>query len=329
MSNIKTALLWVGVGLVVGLLPFALQLYSSQDEVVQQNECFKKYNFTDQSLDCTTYENSSSRLGELNEKLNQATVQYISGGKAARIGVWVRDLKTGQWAASNEFETFVPASLLKVPLMITYYRFAQVEPAILGTKLVYYPIESVVESSQERFAPKHKLIPGQEYSVEELIEYMVTESDNTAMILLSEHMNQTFLNNTLVELGIRLPTSGGDVSMIDFITPKTYANLFRILYGATYLNRDFSQKALEILSRTTFEGMKTSIPKNVLVLHKFGERQENDAMGQLVTHQLHDCGIVYKTPHPYSICIMTQGKNFDDLLFIIKDISALTYEQMF
>src|SRR4051812_16659527 len=84
--------------------------------------CLEKYSLTSPSLDCQSYQESSARLRALNQAFNDATASYIKEGKATRVSVWVRDQETRQWAASNENERYAPASLLKLPLMIAYFK---------------------------------------------------------------------------------------------------------------------------------------------------------------------------------------------------------------
>jgi hypothetical protein len=43
--------------------------------------------------------------------------------------------------------------------------------------------------------------------------------------------------------------------------------------------------------------------------------------------EFHDCGIVYSGT-PYLLCVMTKGKNYNDLQEAIRKISALTYEEV-
>jgi beta-lactamase class A len=96
-----------------------------------------------------------------------------------------------------------------------------------------------------------------------------------------------------------------------------------VLYYSTYLNKDYSEKALELLSNTEFtQGLVAPLPRSVTVAHKFGERALPDG-----TNQLHDCGIVYYPGHPYLLCIMTKGPDFKDLTQAIQQISSKVYSE--
>ena len=113
----------------------------------------------------------------------------------------------------------------------------------------------------------------------------------------------------------------------DFMTVSQYTYFFRVLYNATYLNRALSEKAMDFLSKSDFSyGIETGASATVVVAHKFGERTIVDSHGALIARELHDCGIVYYPQHPYLLCIMTRGSDFDRLAAVIQDISRLAYQ---
>jgi beta-lactamase class A len=238
--------------------------------------------------------------------------------------VWVRDLKSGQWAATNENDRYAPASLLKLPLMVAYYKVAEIEPNILDTQLVYTTSPNLNDSSQD-FIPAHPLVEGQSYSVRQLIQNMIVDSDNGSAALLLSHIDQNIFDNTLIDLGIKIPRN---MQAYNFITAHTYATIFRTLYNASYLTQDFSEQALELLASSTFKGILQPLPPSTVVADKFGEREILNQDNSVQTRELHDCGIVYKNDNPYTVCIMTEGKEFADLLSVIKDISLLVYNQI-
>jgi hypothetical protein len=208
--------------------------------------------------------------------------------------------------------------------MIAYYKVAEIEPTILNTKLTYTPSTQLNADSQD-FAPAHTLVEGQSYSVGQLIAQMITESDNNATALLLTHIDQNIFNNTMVELGIKVP---GSNSTYDFVTAKTYANIFRALYNASYLTRDYSEQALELLASSSFKGIATEVSASTKVAHKFGEREIDNPDGSVQKRELHDCGIVYKSTRTYSLCIMSEGNDFANLSTILHNLSKIVYDQM-
>lgn len=71
-------------------------------------------------------------------------------------------------------------------------------------------------------------------------------------------------------------------------------------------------------------GLAAGVPAGTPVAHKFGERE----IDLVSLDQIHDCGIVYYSKHPYLLCVMTQGTDINKQISAIKQISSSVYEQV-
>jgi len=318
------AALWIALGVAVGVGVSFSFLSKTGALPTASNDCMKMYPLTSDLLDCDSYDSSSQSLSNVDSALDSAVATYIQEGKAKRISVWVRDLDTNQWASTNENLRYAPASLMKLPLMIAYYKVAEVQPSLLDTEIVYTASSTLNDTTQD-FVPAPTLVPGKSYTVEQVIEDMIINSDNNATATLIDHLDPTIFTNTLIDLGVKIPGSSNNY---DFVTAKTYSSIFRMLYNASYLNRDYSEKALDLMSKEAFKGIQVPLPSSVVVAHKFGEREVDNTDGSVQTRELHDCGIVYAQPHAYSICVMTEGSSFSDLMSVIQNLSALAYQKI-
>lgn len=257
-------------------------------------------------------------------KLNSLISDLQSKGKVSDVGIYFRDYKNGHWVGINENQQFYPASLLKVPLMIAYYKESETDSSLLAKHLLYDG--KVDANSVEYIKPAKSIIAGQSYSVEELIEYMIKYSDNNAANLLLANLDQNSFNEVYSDLGISLPDE--TQTEADFLTPKQYSLFFRILRNGTYLTDQLSEQALQLLSQTDYDqGLVAGVPQGTVVSSKFGEHLLLGSNGQQ-TEEFHDCGIVYVAQNPYLLCVMTKGKNYSDLEGTIKSISSLTYEEV-
>ncbi|HVY72770.1 MAG TPA: serine hydrolase [Candidatus Paceibacterota bacterium] len=322
--GIKSHWRYVVLGVVAGagLLFFIYVVTGTRAYVVAKrarDNCHDQYPLISRSIGCVTLDDTTERLRSLDILLDSTTDLYVKEGKAKRISIFIRDLVSQQWAASNENETYTPASLMKLPLLITYYKIRSLDPSIFSAKLSYNGAKS---QYIEHFAAPETLSPGT-YTVSDLLTRMMVDSDNAAATLLQSQINPDIFKQTIVDLGITLPVNQNTV---DYMTAKTYAGILRILYNASYLNRDSSQAVLSLMSSSSFKGLAALLPQDVIVSHKFGERETISSAGPI--RELHDCGIVYKDPNPYIICVMTQGSNFESLLSIIEDLSSLAYQNM-
>lgn len=248
----------------------------------------------------------------------------ISLNKIDYVSVYFRDLHDGPTFGINEHEEFVPASLLKVPVMIAYLSIADENRLILSRSLKAVNSDEFMPLVQRVRASK-TIEDNKPYTIEELIRAMIIYSDNKAYDVLVTYMN-TKISPTLFlevfrEIGIVDPQSVLDQTM----SVKSYASLFRQLYNGSYLSLEMSEKALEILTQSEFKnGLAAHLPKNIKVANKFGERE---IIGQ-ESIQLHDCGIIYFPDNPYLLCVMTRGIDLDNNISVIQQISKMVYEEV-
>jgi len=256
--------------------------------------------------------------------LRNDLINYIEAQKKEGVltsaAVYFRDLENGPMVSVDGEENFIPASLLKLPLMITYYKKAQADPSVLQRKIT---VPNDVETITQNIVPE-KSARGQTYTVDELINIMITESDNVAwkalLTNLREHYSEEDFVDTLSDIGIVDPRKSDDQQLVSV---PNYASIFRILYNASYLNIEMSNKALDVLSKSVFkDGIVGGVPEDLKVAHKFGELDNGSEK------QFHDCGIVYNRQNPYLICIMTRGAKLPDLLDITKNLSKLIFKEV-
>lgn len=236
------------------------------------------------------------------------------------IAVYFRDLNNGPTFGIDQDMRFTPASLMKVPMMIACFKIAEKRPEFLQQKAA--KSDAVDFNAMETIKPSQVIVPNRQYTIEDLVRRTVAYSDNNALNLLISNVDNRQIEEIYQDLGI--PSPQGALSE-DYLTVKEYASFFRILFNASYLNKEMSKKALQFLSEVDFDhGLTGGIPKEIGVVHKFGERIiKNQNMVQF-----HDCGIIYYPSHPYLLCVMTRGSSLEQTLESIRDISRLTFEQI-
>ena len=223
----------------------------------------------------------------------------------------------------DEKKDFTPASLLKVPLMLTYFRLAENTPALLEEKLEIQELDPIFKPF---FRSTHFIQENTPYSIEELIRAMIVYSDNDAYFALLEHLqrispSEDLLLETYHELGMISPEDELDATL----STKNYASIFRLLYNISYLSKEYSEKALSMLAASDFnQGLAAGVPSGIPVANKFGERIDYTNNQK----QLHDCGIVYYPNNPFLLCVMVRGNNFIELAEIIKIISSMVYAEV-
>lgn len=279
--------------------------------------CHHKYTFI--SNECSDLVISKKGYVGLKDNLEKYFEKQKADGKLLEVSVYFRDLNNGPVMGINEMETFSSASLLKLPIVMGVLKMAEDTPEIMDIKMVN---EGETNSAVNQFfVPDKKIERNVAYSIQDLIYYALSYSDNTAIKMLYEFMdikkNDTDnLPAVFKDLGLTLPTDLEDRD----ISTRSYSSLYRLLYNSSYLNSEYSDMVLEYLKGSHFtRGLTAGVPENIVVAHKFGERYIGDIK------QLHDCGIVYYPNNPYLLCVMTQGENWDELADTIKTVSSKVY----
>jgi beta-lactamase class A len=282
---------------------------------------FKEDRYSDQFplisplLECTT--NESRELSSFDDEIGAVADELMSNGTVTDISYYFRDLNNGLWMGINEDEKFSPASLMKMPLMMSYLKQSEEDSSILDREYMFTNDDN--NYLKQNIVPEDLMTIGTYYSVDDLIQRMIKYSDNSALRMLLRY-GDPFQYRVFDDLDMGLP---GINDSEEFMSVRDYSRFFRILYNASYLNEEYSNKALEILSGTQFkDGIVAGVPGNVLVSHKFGERLVGDVQ------QLHDCGIIYAENSPYVVCIMTRGSDLNRLSKAIEVLSKVTYEEV-
>ena len=274
----------------------------------------KDYAFINPLLACEFADSKDTKLDAMQTQVRAYINQAKERGELSDAALYVR-VGSG-WTGINENMNFIPASLYKVPVLITYLKLAETNPTLLDETVTF---TNPIEANTQDIRPGKTLIEGQTYSIRELLRRMVVYSDNDAQFFLLNHIDAHYFEDVFSDLGFAPPRPSVAENAI---TPKQYAFFLRVLYNSSYLSRSDSEAALKLLSEAEFkDGIEAGLPQGTIVAHKFGEFK--DAM----TIELHDCGIIYSKPHTYTLCVMTKGRKVEDLEDSIKGISKIIYEE--
>lgn len=324
MNKTRTILLIVSsflVGAVIGATGHYALIYNKKtkkrvttDEVGVTSLRMRGYTLINPLLD---FELKIVDMPEAQTAIEKEIQKYISENKISSASVYFKNLNTGHSFGVNLNEKFTPASLLKVPMLIACLKQAEIDPAFLSKKITFSSIKK--EQMQQNIINGEVIELGKIYSVEQLINYMISASDNNATHLLYENIDGRILDRVYTDLNLEIPGASGEEN---YMSVKDYGSFFKILYNASYLNRDMSEKALKILSNAEFnKGIVAGLPQKYVVAHKFGERVIEGRK------QLHDCGIVYFPDNPCLICIMTRGHDFHQLEDFIQHTTEVIVEK--
>ena len=265
---------------------------------------------------------TSLQVVDLSQKLQAYIASTSPALNSSDVSVYYQDLNTGLWTGVNENSLYDPASVLKVTVLMAYLKEAQTDPSVFDQTLVY----SGNDNDIEYFKPTEPLVQGQSYTVRDLLIAMIDESDNVALRVLQDNIQNSYITDIFDSLRLTHPPTDA-ATTTDYMSPKALSRIFRVLYNGTYLYPENANQALSLLSQTTFDdGISAPIASTTEVAHKFGERTLKDSItGNVINLELHDCGIVYYPDSPYLLCVMTKGQDYPSLEKIIQGVSALVY----
>jgi beta-lactamase class A len=224
------------------------------------------------------------------------------------LGIYFEYLPSGVSIGIDEKQTFVLASLLKVPMVMGVYKHMENHEITRDTVLT-------VEQSDidPFFGDLWKRGLGVKLTVDELIKLSLIDSDNTAQKLLFRTSPALTIENVFDSLDI--PKERNDD--LPVVSPKNYSSILRSLYLSSYLSREHSNEILDILTRTKFnDKLPAQLPPNIKVAHKIGVHLDKNSSASIYT----DCGIVYVPKRPYILCIMVKS----DEKTATKDISEIS-----
>jgi beta-lactamase class A len=237
-------------------------------------------------------------------------LDYFSANNiTGRYSLYFEDMTTGAWIGVAERDKFVPASLLKLPIMFAVLKKVELSELSLDQEVVI--TKDYLDDESGTLYTKGE---GYVSNVRELLIYLAKESDNTAIGALLSLVDDEEIGNAWFASG--LPKLSNESEIL--VSPKEYSNIFRSLYFSTYLRRTYSQLALSILSDTDRSTqLVAGVPSDVKVAHKYGAFVDGG--------YFHDCGIVYVPNKPYMLCVMSRDSSRNEADEVISGLSTVIY----
>lgn len=269
------------------------------------------------------YNNNECESGKY-KKLKASIIgkieQYRQSGRIDKVSVYLKLLSNREYISINESGMYHPASLMKLPILITFLEMEERNPGMLNKQITFHiPKDGLPVQAYNT----HQIQAEKSYSIRDLLKYMIVYSDNNATYLLNNSIDLIAFRKMFSDLGLVVP----DVSDMNYqLSAKDYSVFFNIIYNAGYLTIKNSAFASELLSKCDFKhGIQNGIPSNTNIIHKFGEWGDSNNPS---LHQLSESGIIYLDNSPYLLTIMTQGKVLTKLPSVLSEISKTIYNYL-
>lgn len=174
----------------------------------------------------------SAEYIDFENKLTEYMHNKFKDEMQEHIGFFFVDLNRNWQIAFHEDHEFIPASLLKTPMMMAYFKEAEYNPTLLDS-IINSEEFDLKEFEQKEIHPSLRLKNNTDYKVRDLIKQMITLSDNRADYLLFKNLDAHIFKNVFTDLGIQVSSSPS--SRLEF-TPKEFSTYFYVLYNNLYLN---------------------------------------------------------------------------------------------
>ena len=259
----------------------------------------------------------------------------IAQAPARAVGVYYRDLTSGDSLTVGALTRFHAASTMKIPVMIQLFRDRDAGLLSLDDSVtITNTFRSIVDSSPYQLdagddsdSSLYKRL-GQRATIRELIELMETVSSNLATNLLITKVDAKRANATAHALGadsilvLRGVEDGKAyrAGLNNTTTARDLGRLLAAIANGTAASPASCTEMLGILGRQHFnEGIPAGLPPGTTVYHKTGW------VGEVVYH---DAALVEPTPTSRYVLVVTTGgiKQDEDGYALVRDISKLVFE---
>ena len=229
---------------------------------------------------------------------NSADILKRISNLRGEAGIVVEDLETGWTFIHNEDQPFPAASLVKIPILVTCFKAVEEGRLDLSEKHVLRREDRVGGSGILR-----RMRNGRSFTYSQLIDYMVTESDNIACNILIDRLGFDYINQVFEELGLEktrlnrkmIDFAARDQGIENYTTAAEMTGLLDRIYHHRCFNAEISERCLAVLKRQKInDRLPRYLPKEITVAHKTGLEKE----------VCHDAGIVFTPSGDYIITVL-------------------------
>lgn len=250
---------------------------------------------------------------ELKDKIN-ALIKNEKG----YFSIGIKDLETGNTVYINDTQ-LKSASVIKVFVMEAAYKRAKEGKLDLNKKIVLKNSMKVGGTGSLQGMKE-----GTVKTIDQLIELMITISDNTAANIIVKELGFDYINDRIKELGCKDTGLGwyfvipGPKGARNTTSVRDLNLLYEKLYTNTCLGEEYDQKMLGLMKKLPNKTkLPLYLPKDTVVAHKTGAINRHE----------HDAGIVYGPKKNFMISILSKDfSNPEKAKQVMGKITKLAYD---
>lgn len=211
------------------------------------------------------------------------------------VGLSIKDIESGDSFSMNGNRSFNPASVIKIPVMIEAYNQIDQGRLSLGTELTLEQHHKLTGSGSIQFLRNKST-----FTVERLMELMITDSDNTATAMLIERLGMYRINATMRKIGLK-KTMLRDWTMLNKLpgrhnttSPEDMLLVMEKMYKGDLISKSASEQMLATMKRQRHKwGIARFLPPSTVIANKTGS----------LDFVRNDVGIIWQNNKPYIVSI--------------------------
>ncbi len=246
--------------------------------------------------------------GNLRAELEQVADRY-----PASYGVVVFHPSSGETVVMNPNRSFVAGSLNKLPVLLTLYRAAARGEVYLDGEITM--LASDVQAYGTGVLYRRPV--GTTMTLRECAELMITESDNTAWVMLNRYLGSYNIEAELYSIGARSTA---------YLVPNTTTAsdvlvMLEKVADPSYTSPELSAEMLDFMTNTSFEDrLPQPLPEGARVAHKIGSYGDTFS----------DAGLVFTegSQDAYYIVVIVGDTTEGTARSAIQSISLAAYESL-
>lgn len=251
-----------------------------------------------------------------------SSMETFAAGYNGKVGLYIKDLKNGQTYEYNADQTFVSASLIKLPIMVAACQAILDGRINLDTSIKYTRQYRRAGSGEMKWTRVGSVFP-----LSALMYAMITHSDNTATAMVIDKLGYKYMNDCFDKFGLKetriCPTGMSlanrlDPSLDNYTTAREMGVILEKIYKHQLVGDGLSDLMLEIMKRANHRSrLAKDLPKNWALARKTGLLRKN----------CHDVGIVFSPSGDYVICVLTgENRSYRTAKGFISAVGRKAYE---
>jgi beta-lactamase class A len=247
-------------------------------------------------------------------------IEEILKNVPGNIGLYYKNLNTGATIEINEEESYLAASIIKLPILIETLN--QIKDGVIRDDMMITLRE---EDKVPSCGALNYLHNGIEVTIKDLYTLMIVLSDNTATNILINKLGIENINKTMNSLGLKntrvnrllYDEMEQKKGKENYFSPKEMGLLLEQIYNGELIHEKISEEIQRIMKLQLMDSkIPYLLPEDTVVAHKTGE----------ATGITHDVGIIY-SKNPFILCFASNNTIISIAEDALRKIALLCYEE--